>query len=58
MLQDLQRGRRTEIDAINGAIWRYGQQLGISTPFNEIMTRLIWERERKFGEARCIPSMS
>jgi 2-dehydropantoate 2-reductase len=54
----LQRGRRTEIDAINGAIWRYGQQLGISTPFNEIMTRLIWERERKFGEARCIPSMS
>jgi 2-dehydropantoate 2-reductase len=51
MLQDLQRGRRTEIDAINGAIWRYGQQLGIPTPFNEIMTRLIWERERKCREA-------
>jgi len=51
MLQDLQRGRRTEIDAINGAIWRYGQQLGISTPCNEIMTRLIWERERKCKQA-------
>ena len=51
MLQDLQRGRRTEIDAINGAIWRYGQQLGISTPCNEIMTRLIWERERKCRQA-------
>jgi 2-dehydropantoate 2-reductase len=51
MLQDLQRGRRTEIDAINGAIWRYGRQLGIPTPFNEIMTRLIWERERKCREA-------
>jgi 2-dehydropantoate 2-reductase len=51
MLQDFQRGRRTEIDAINGAIWRYGRQLGISTPFNEIMTRLTWERERKCGEA-------
>jgi 2-dehydropantoate 2-reductase len=46
MLQDLQRGRRTEIDAINGAIWRYGRQLGIPTPCNEIMTRLIWARER------------
>jgi 2-dehydropantoate 2-reductase len=47
MLQDLQRGRRTEIDAINGTIWRHGQQLGIPTPGNEIMTRLIWARERK-----------
>jgi 2-dehydropantoate 2-reductase len=47
MLQDLQHGRRTEINAINGAIWRYGQQLGIPTPGNEIMTRLIWARERK-----------
>ena len=46
MLQDLRRGRRTEIGAINGAIWRYGERLGIPTPFNEIMTRLIWERER------------
>jgi 2-dehydropantoate 2-reductase len=52
MLQDLQRGRRTEIDAINGAIWRHGERLGVPTPFNEIMTRLIWERERKCREAR------
>ena len=47
MLQDLQHGRRTEISVINGAIWRYGQQLGIPTPGNEVMTRLIWARERK-----------
>jgi 2-dehydropantoate 2-reductase len=52
MLQDLQRGRRTEIDAINGAIWRYGDRLSVPTPFNEIMTRLIWERERKCREPR------
>ena len=52
MLQDLQRGHRTEIDAINGAIWRYGERLGIPTPFNEVMTRLIWERERKCRKAR------
>jgi 2-dehydropantoate 2-reductase len=51
MLQDLQRGRLTEIDAINGQIWRYGRELGILTPFNETLTRLIWERERKFKQA-------
>lgn len=51
MLQDLQHGRRTEIDAINGVIWRYGQQLGIPTPCNEIMTRLIWARERSCKHA-------
>jgi 2-dehydropantoate 2-reductase len=51
MLQDLQRGRRTEIDAINGAIWCYGQQLEIPTPCNEIMTRLIWARERSCKQA-------
>jgi 2-dehydropantoate 2-reductase len=47
MLQDLQRGRRTEIDAINGRIWQYGQQAGVATPYNETMTRLISEREKR-----------
>jgi len=46
MLQDLQRGRRTEIDALNGRIWRYGRELEIPTPFNETMTRLIRQREK------------
>ena len=47
MLQDLARGRRTEIDSLNGQIWKYGESLGIATPFNEIMTRLIWAREKR-----------
>jgi 2-dehydropantoate 2-reductase len=46
MLQDLERGRRTEIDAINGRIWLHGAALGIATPYNESMTRLIWQREK------------
>ncbi len=46
MLQDLQRGRRTEIDAINGRIWRYGEDVGVATPYNETMTRLIWQKEK------------
>lgn len=41
MLQDLERGRRTEIDAINGAVWRRGAARGITTPVNETLTRLV-----------------
>jgi 2-dehydropantoate 2-reductase len=45
MLQDLERGRRTEIGALNGRIWRYGREVGLPAPFNEAMTRLMWGRE-------------
>jgi 2-dehydropantoate 2-reductase len=41
MLQDIERGRRTEIDAINGEVWRRGATHGIRTPTNETLTRLI-----------------
>jgi 2-dehydropantoate 2-reductase len=41
MLQDLERRRRTEVDAINGAVWRRGAAHGISTPVNEALTRLM-----------------
>jgi 2-dehydropantoate 2-reductase len=46
MLQDLERGRPTEIEAINGCIWRYGREAGIPTPVNATMTRLIRFRQR------------
>ncbi len=46
MLQDLERARRTEIEAINGCIWRYGREAGIPTPVNATMTRLMRLRER------------
>ncbi|MEO8604543.1 MAG: ketopantoate reductase family protein [bacterium] len=41
MLQDLARGRRTEIDAISGEIARRGQLHGIATPVNEALSWLI-----------------
>ncbi|MCL2790678.1 MAG: 2-dehydropantoate 2-reductase [Desulfobulbus sp.] len=41
MLQDILRGAPTEIDAINGAIAAKGQELGIPTPINLLLTRLI-----------------
>ena len=47
MLQDLSRGRRTEIDAMNGAVARLGSQLSVPTPFNELITELIRSRGRE-----------
>jgi len=41
MLQDIRAGRRTEVDAMNGAVVRYGRESGIATPTNEILTLLI-----------------
>jgi 2-dehydropantoate 2-reductase len=41
MLQDLERGRPTEIDAINGEVWRRARLHGIAVPTNEILTRLL-----------------
>jgi 2-dehydropantoate 2-reductase len=47
MLQDLERGRPTEIDAINGWVARRGDALGIPTPTNTMLTRLIHARVRR-----------
>ena len=41
MLQDVERGRRTEIDAINGMIVHYGRELGIPTPINEALVAAV-----------------
>lgn len=38
---DLQSGRLTEIDAMNGAVAREGRRLGIPTPYNEVMAEFI-----------------
>lgn len=41
MLQDLLAGRRTEIETINGAVVRSGDQVGIPTPVNDILANLV-----------------
>lgn len=41
MQEDVAMGRRTEIDALNGAVWALGRKNGIPTPANEILTRLV-----------------
>jgi len=49
MLQDVQRGRPTEIDAMNGAIVRLGKEAGVPTPANALVTRLVHAKERFAG---------
>ncbi|MBM7866820.1 2-dehydropantoate 2-reductase [Heliobacterium gestii] len=41
MLRDMEAGRVTEIDAINGAVARYGRRHGVATPVNETLTLLV-----------------
>jgi 2-dehydropantoate 2-reductase len=45
MLQDVSRTAPTEIDAISGAVVRFGRLLGIPTPVNESLLRLMKEKE-------------
>ncbi len=48
MGQDLDRKRRTEIDAINGALVREAERLGIPVPYNRMITDLIKVIEKTF----------
>jgi 2-dehydropantoate 2-reductase len=41
MLQDLERGRRLEHDAINGVVIRFGETVGVPTPVNRTLYGLL-----------------
>jgi len=41
MLRDLAEGRRTEVDAISGAVARLGRERGALAPVNEALAALI-----------------
>lgn len=41
MLQDIRRGAPTEVDAINGAVAREGDRLGLPTPVNRTLWNLV-----------------
>lgn len=47
MLQDIEVGRRTEVDYINGKIIEYGVQAGTATPFNTMIRGLVKALEPK-----------
>lgn len=49
MLQDVKAGRRTEVDAIAGAIVRAAQAKGVATPVLETLWRLVKLEEAKLA---------
>ena len=49
MLQDIEAGRRSEIDAINGGVARTGRDVGVSTPVNDTCIALVKGREAALG---------
>jgi 2-dehydropantoate 2-reductase len=46
--QDLARGTRTEIDALNGLVVRRGVSRGVPTPVNQTLVGLVKLREAQF----------
>ncbi|MBN9526972.1 MAG: 2-dehydropantoate 2-reductase [Alphaproteobacteria bacterium] len=49
LAQDLERGRRGEIDMINGAVPREAAKVGIEAPVNATLTALVRQREAGFS---------
>ena len=41
MLQDLENGKKTEVDAINGVVSSYGRKVGVPTPMNDKVVEII-----------------
>ena len=50
MLQDLERGIKTEVDVINGGVVEKGREYGVKTPLNSRVVELVHAMER--GERR------
>ena len=46
MLQDIEKGKLTEVDAINGAVSAYGRKVGFPTPANDKVVEVIHRIER------------
>ncbi len=47
MLQDLERGVKSEIDVINGGVVEKGREYGVETPLNSRVVELVHTMERR-----------
>lgn len=45
MLQDIEKGKLTEVDAINGAVSEFGRKVGCPTPMNDKVVEIIHKIE-------------
>lgn len=55
LLQDLRKGRRSEIDNLNGVIASLGREYGVPTPVNDAVIEVMHRLER--GEAQRGPAL-
>ncbi len=46
MLQDIEKGKPTEVDAINGIVCAYGRKIGFSTPYDDKVVEIIHKIEK------------
>ena len=49
MLQDILKGKPTEIDFLNGKIVEFANEQGLKAPINELLTNLVKGLERSFN---------
>jgi 2-dehydropantoate 2-reductase len=54
--QDIARGRRTEIDSLNGYVARRGAALGVPTPYNQALHALVRLLEEATAEVQKPPA--
>lgn len=52
MLQDLEKGKKCEVDAINGVVSAFGRKVGVPTPMNDTVVNVIHQIE----DGKLIPS--
>lgn len=50
MLQDLEHGKLTEVDSINGSVCAFGRKVGVPTPMNDKVVELIHGYEKGEGK--------
>ena len=41
MLQDLEKGKKTEVDSINGSVSQQGRRVGVPTPYNDKVVEIV-----------------
>jgi 2-dehydropantoate 2-reductase len=58
MLQSLRAGRRTEMEALNGALARLGREHGLATPCNDLVAGLVRHLEARGRVTRPTHSSS
>ena len=45
MLQDIENGKKTEVDSINGSVCAYGRKVGCPTPMNDKVVEIVHKIE-------------